>query len=107
MGVVMSMFLCRSGRSCYLACVFSTPWCKRGVNLVRLVGTYRTVSMSPTYESASGNCRFVLLLKKVIHMLYLVVKGAMSWGQEYLFHTRNVYRTLRGSEFSKKESAII
>ena len=42
--------------------VSSMPWCKRGVNLVRLVGTYLTALTSLIYESASDSCRFVQLV---------------------------------------------
>lgn len=61
--VLMSILLrFRSGRSCCLACVSSTHWCKRGVSLVLWVGIYRTASTSPTYESASDSCRCVMAL---------------------------------------------
>ena len=50
--------------------VSSMPWCKRGVNLVRLVGTYLTALMSLIYESASDSCRFVQL---VLDMLLLLM----------------------------------
>lgn len=46
--VLLLYSVCRFGRSCCLACAFSTPWYKSDESLAHWVGIYRTALTNPT-----------------------------------------------------------